>query len=157
MYSYGSPHTAAQKQDDQHERTFSSYVRIQVVVLKTYLGRWTIGRSGERGSGISVLPARYDDDDDDCYMYKCIFNIYFLFNSWTFWLHKIYLFEPFSETTSVVRRGETSLCSFTELCPGLYLDPGGKFIVSKDWEIPTLPRSADYCQDTSRKKFKWLL
>ena len=64
MYSYGSPHTAAQKQDDQHERTFSSYVRIQVVVLKTYLGRWTIGRSGERGSGISVLPARYDDDDD---------------------------------------------------------------------------------------------
>ena len=56
MYSYGSPHTAAQKQDDQHERTFSSYVRIQVVVLKTYLGRWTIGRSGERGSGISVLP-----------------------------------------------------------------------------------------------------
>ena len=55
------------KADDQHERTFSSYVRIQVVVLKTYLGRWTIGRSGERGSGISVLPARYDDDDD---MYK---------------------------------------------------------------------------------------
>ena len=55
---------AAQKQDDQHEHTFSSYVRIQDVVLKTYLGRWTIGRSGERGSGISVLPARYDDDDD---------------------------------------------------------------------------------------------
>ena len=46
------------------ERTFSSYVRIQVVVLKTCLGRWTIGMSGERGSGISVLPARYDDDDD---------------------------------------------------------------------------------------------
>ena len=63
MYSYGSPHMAAQKQDDQLERTFSSYVRIQAVVLKTYLGRWTIGRSGERGLGISVLPARYDDDD----------------------------------------------------------------------------------------------
>ena len=56
---------AAQKQDDQHEHTFSSYVRIQDVVLKTYLGQWTIGRSGERGSGISVLPARYDDDDDN--------------------------------------------------------------------------------------------
>ena len=55
---------AAQKQDDQLERTFSSYVRIQVAVLKTYLGRWKIGRSGERGSGISVLPARYDDDDE---------------------------------------------------------------------------------------------
>ena len=65
MYSYGSPHMASQKQDDQLERTFSSYVRIQVVVLKTCLGRWTIGRSGERGSGMSVLPARYDDDDDD--------------------------------------------------------------------------------------------
>ena len=33
---------AVQKQDDQHEHTFSSYVRIQDVVLKTYLGRWTI-------------------------------------------------------------------------------------------------------------------
>ena len=54
---------AVQKQDDQHEHTFSSYVRIRDVVLKTYLGRWTIGRRGERGSGISVLPARHDDDD----------------------------------------------------------------------------------------------
>ena len=73
MYSYGSPHMAAQKQDDQHERTFSSYVRIQVVVLKTCLGRWTIGRSGERGSGISMLPARYDDDDDEinCLTWNC--------------------------------------------------------------------------------------
>ena len=53
------------KQDDQHEHTFSSYVRIRDVVLKTCLGRWTIGRNGERGSGISVLPARHDDDDDD--------------------------------------------------------------------------------------------
>ena len=54
---------AVQKQDDQHELTFSSYVRIRDVVLKTYQGRWTIGRSGERGSGISLLPARHDDDD----------------------------------------------------------------------------------------------
>ena len=54
---------AAQKQDDQLERTFSSYVRIQDVAQKTYLGRWTIERSGERGSGMSVLPARYDDDE----------------------------------------------------------------------------------------------
>ena len=59
------PHMAVQMQDDQHEHTFSSYVRIRDVVLKTCLGRWTIGRSGERGSGISVLPARRDDDDDD--------------------------------------------------------------------------------------------
>ena len=53
---------AVQKQDDQHEHTFSSYVRIRDVVLKTYLGRWTIGRSDERASGISVLPARDDDE-----------------------------------------------------------------------------------------------
>ena len=65
MYSYGPPHMAVQKQDDQHEHTFSSYMRIRDVVLKSYLGRWTIGRSGERGSGISMLPVRQDDDDDD--------------------------------------------------------------------------------------------
>ena len=65
---------AAQKQDDQHERTFSSYVRIRDVVLKTYLGRWTIGRSGERGSGISMLPARYDDDDDSNCCCSCSFD-----------------------------------------------------------------------------------
>ena len=57
--------TPTQKQDDHHEHTFSSYVRIRVAALKTYLGRSTIGRSGERGSGISVLPVRYDDDDDN--------------------------------------------------------------------------------------------
>ena len=68
MYSYGPPHMAVQKQDDQHEHTFSSYVRIQDVVLKTCLGWWMIGRSGERGSGISMLPAQHHDDDDDLQM-----------------------------------------------------------------------------------------
>ena len=65
MYSYGPPHMAVQKQDDQHEYTFSNYVRIRDVVQKTCLMRWTIGKSSERGSGISMLPARHDDDDDD--------------------------------------------------------------------------------------------
>ena len=65
MYSYGPPHMAVQKQDDQHEHTFSNYVRIRDAVQKTCLRRWTIGKSGERGSGISVLPARHDDDEDD--------------------------------------------------------------------------------------------
>ena len=64
MYSCGPLHTAVQKQDDQHEHTFINYVRIRDVVQKTCLRRWTIGKSGERGSGISVLPARHDDDDD---------------------------------------------------------------------------------------------
>ena len=56
---------AKQKQDDQLEHTYSSYVRIRDVALKTSQKRWMIGRSGERGSGISVLAARDDDDDDD--------------------------------------------------------------------------------------------
>ena len=82
MYSYGSPHMAAQKQDDQHERTFSSYVRIRDVVQKTYLRRWTIGRSGERGSGISVLPARYDDDDDSCCLSHHVLDQVNLWPAW---------------------------------------------------------------------------
>ena len=52
-----------QKQDDKLEPTLSSYVRIRDVALKNYQEWWTIGRSGERGSGISVLAARHDDDD----------------------------------------------------------------------------------------------
>ncbi len=35
MYSYGPPHMAKQKQDDQLEHTSSSYVRIRDVALKT--------------------------------------------------------------------------------------------------------------------------
>ena len=58
MYSYGPPHMAKQKQDDQLEHTYSSYVRIRDVTLKTCQKRWMIGRSSERGSGISELVAR---------------------------------------------------------------------------------------------------
>ena len=64
MYSYGPPHMAKQKQDDQPELTYSSYVRTQDVTQKTCRRRWMIGRSGERWSGISVLAERHDDDDD---------------------------------------------------------------------------------------------
>ena len=64
MYSYGPPHMAGQKQDDQHEYTSSSYVRIRNVALKTCQRRWTIGKRGERGSGISMLVAQHGDDDD---------------------------------------------------------------------------------------------
>ena len=67
LYSYGPPHMARQKQDDQLEHTYSSYVWIQDVALKTSLRRWTVGRSGERGSGISVLAAQHDEDDDPIY------------------------------------------------------------------------------------------
>ena len=53
---------AGQKQDDQLEHTYSRYVRIQDVALKTCQKRLTIGKSGERGPGISILAARYDDE-----------------------------------------------------------------------------------------------
>ena len=65
MYSYGPPYMAEQKQDGQLEHTYSSSVKIWNVALKTCQKRWTIERSGKRGSGISVLVAPHDDDDDD--------------------------------------------------------------------------------------------
>ena len=74
MYSYGPPHRAKQKQDDQLEHTYSSYVRIWDVTLKTCQKRWMIGRSGERGSGISVLAAWHDDDD--------IYKVFKIFQDW---------------------------------------------------------------------------
>ena len=68
-----TPHMGEQKQDDQLEHTYSSSVRIRDVALKTCQRQWTIGRSGERGSGISVLAAQHDDDDDDIYIYIYIY------------------------------------------------------------------------------------
>ena len=35
IYYYGPPHMAEQKQDDQLEHTYSSYVKIGNVALKT--------------------------------------------------------------------------------------------------------------------------
>ena len=57
-----TPHMDELKQDDQLDHTYSSYVRIRDVALKTCRRRWTIGKSDERGSGISVLAARHDDE-----------------------------------------------------------------------------------------------
>ena len=82
--------------DDQLEHTFSSYVRIRDVALK----RWTIGRSGESGSGISVPATRHDDDDD---IEISIGNLF------------VYKFIPLSELISA-----TSLLHFVwlEWCNG---------------------------------------
>ena len=55
--------TYSQAKAGRLARTYSSYVRIRDVVLKTCRRRWTIGRSGEIGSGISVLAAQHDDDE----------------------------------------------------------------------------------------------
>ena len=84
MYSYGPLHMAEQKQDDQLEHTYNSYVRIRDVALKTCRRRWTIGRSGKRGLGISVLAARHDDDDDDD-DYLVEFLFYFIWEIRSMW------------------------------------------------------------------------
>ena len=77
------PHMAEQK---QLESTYSSSVRIRDVALRTSQKRWTIGRSGERGSGISVLAARRDDDDD-IYMYLLNIHIYIM----NIYIYNIYI------------------------------------------------------------------
>ena len=63
-----TPHMDVQEWDDQHEHTYSNYVRTQDVTLKTCRRRWMIGINGERGSRISALAARHDDDDNNVNM-----------------------------------------------------------------------------------------
>ena len=62
MYYNGTLHMAQQKQGDQFKPTYIRCVRKQGVALRTCRKRWTIGRDGERGSGISVSMAQQDDD-----------------------------------------------------------------------------------------------
>ena len=64
-----------QRQDVQLEPTYNCSVPIQNVALKTCWKRWTIGRGGEKGSGISVMMAW---DDDVCY---ATFGIFILQSS----------------------------------------------------------------------------
>ena len=61
-YSCGPLHMDKQRQDDQLEPIYNSSVPIQYVAWKTYRERWTIEKSGERGSGRPVLMVRHDDD-----------------------------------------------------------------------------------------------
>ena len=75
MYSCGPLHMDEQRQDDQLEPTYSSSVPLRDVVLKTCRKQWTIG-AGERGSGISVLIARHDDDNVYIYIYIYIYILY---------------------------------------------------------------------------------
>ena len=64
MFSYGPSHMAELKQGDQLKPTYSSSVRIRDIALRTCQKWWTTERSGEKGSGISMLVPRQDDDDD---------------------------------------------------------------------------------------------
>ena len=118
MYSCGPPHMDVQEWDDQHELTYSSYVRTRDVTLKTCRRRWMIGRNGERRSGISAQAARHDDDDDctkstnyNCIIVTCMshsfFNslakvkvLIFLFPFFQFCFIIIYSFRVFHITVS---------------------------------------------------------
>ena len=63
------------KQGDQLEPTYSSYMRIWDIAMRTCQKRLTIGRSGERGSGISVLVARHDEEDDEMELVKLMLGL----------------------------------------------------------------------------------
>ena len=63
-YSCGPLHIKEQRQDDQQEPIYDSSVSIQGVALKTCRKHWTTENCGEKGSGISMLMARYDVDDE---------------------------------------------------------------------------------------------
>ena len=65
MYSYRPLHMVEQKQGDMLEPTYSSSVKIQSVPLSTCRKRWTIGRGGEKGSGISMPMAWQANDDTE--------------------------------------------------------------------------------------------
>ena len=55
-----------------HSLSLSLYIYIYIYIYRTCQKRWTIGRSGERGSGISVLVAR-QDDDKDIFICVCVY------------------------------------------------------------------------------------
>ena len=82
-----------QRQDVHLESTNSCSVPIRDVALTIYRKQWTIGRCGERESGISVLIVRQDDDDDDVCIYifeflcvhVCIIAFVSIF-AWVVWL-----------------------------------------------------------------------
>ena len=63
---------------------YSSYVRIRDVALKTCWRRWTIGRSGESGSVISVLVAQHDDNDIYIYIYISGWQYIYIYVGGTF-------------------------------------------------------------------------
>ena len=66
MYSCGPLWSDVQREDDQLEHTYSSSAPIRNV--RTCWKQWTIGSGGKRGSGISVLMALHDDDDDEIHL-----------------------------------------------------------------------------------------
>ena len=67
-----------QRQVDQLEPTYSNSVTIRDVALKTSRKQWTIEKDGEKESGISILMAKHDDDDDELKWNISIVNLWHL-------------------------------------------------------------------------------
>ena len=61
MYSHGTPHMTGQKQDDQLEHTYTQQLCEDTGCSSEDLPKAMNDRE-KRGSGISVLAARHDDD-----------------------------------------------------------------------------------------------
>ena len=95
-------HIAEQKQDDQLEPTCGSSVGIRDVAMSTCQKRWTIGRSGERESVISVLAACHDDDDDDDTRIEYTVFLWILIAAPT--KLQLYCHWPYISQTLLVRR-----------------------------------------------------
>ena len=161
MYSYGPPHMAKQKQDDQLEVTYSSYVKTQDVTLKTCRRRWTIGRSGERGSGISVLAARHDDDDIYIYIYihiyitLCPYSDFFLTNLSNYQFpYFIHLYTWFTQQIIVAQH----MCWFLKVsnpqcsAPSIFSTSSHKGSNNNPERITSAPRNLDRkIKDSTRK------
>ena len=64
------PTTWPSKSRATSSNLYTAALWIRGVVLGTCRRQWTIWRDGERGSGISMLMARQDDDDDIHYVRK---------------------------------------------------------------------------------------
>ena len=79
-----TPSHSCAKQGDQLEPTYSSYVRIQGVALRTCRKQWTIGRCGEKGSGISVLMAWQNDEMMKLFKKELYLNCVLMLN-WIIW------------------------------------------------------------------------
>ena len=75
MYFCGPLHMDEQRQDIQFKPTYSSSEPIQDVALRICWKQWTIGRCGERRSGISVLIAWHNDIYIYIYIYIYTFNL----------------------------------------------------------------------------------
>ena len=114
MYSCGPLHMDDQRQDDQLEPTNSSSVPIWDVALRTCRKQWTIiGMGAERGSWISVLIARHDDDYNTIVYFVVYHYIIKLFNG-----HFSLYVQEFKKMLLEVRHFDSSklIFIFHKLC-----------------------------------------